>query len=125
VIVLDATVLIGHLNPQDAHHTRATELLAGFDVDEELGASVVTLAEAMVGPARAGEEYHTIARQAIRDLGIAEIAWGDDAAVRLATLRATTRLKCRIAACWPPPSNGEGRSPVSMLRWQPLRALRG
>jgi predicted nucleic acid-binding protein len=102
VIVLDATVLIGHLNPQDAHHTRATELLAGFDVDEELGASVVTLAEAMVGPARAGEEYLTLARQAIRQLGIAEIGWGDDAAVRLATLRATTRLKmpdcCVLAA---------------------------
>jgi predicted nucleic acid-binding protein len=37
VIVMDATVLIGHLNPQDAHHSRATELLAGLDVDEELG----------------------------------------------------------------------------------------
>ncbi|MCW3037276.1 MAG: hypothetical protein JWM17_2588, partial [Actinobacteria bacterium] len=35
----------------------------------------------------AGEEYLTIARQAIRNLGIAEIGGGDDAPVRLATLR--------------------------------------
>ena len=105
MIVLDATVLIGHLDPQDAHHRRATELLAGIDVDEALGASVLTLTEAMAGPARAGEQHLTIARHALRRLGVEEIGWGDDAAVRLARLRATTRLKmpdcCVLAAAEP------------------------
>jgi predicted nucleic acid-binding protein len=102
VIVLDATVLIGHLNPEDTHHSRAAELLAGIDVDESLGASVLTLAEAMTGPARAGERYLKIAHHAIQRLEVEEIGWGDDAAVRLARLRATTRLKmpdcCVLAA---------------------------
>jgi predicted nucleic acid-binding protein len=102
LIVLDATVIIGHLNPHDAHHTRATELLAGLDADESLGASVLTLGEVMVGPARAGEQYLAIARRAIARLGIAEIGWGDDAAISLARLRATTKLNmpdcCVLAA---------------------------
>jgi len=93
VIVLDATVLIGHLNPQDAHHSRAAELLAAIDVDEALGTPVLTLAEVLAGPARAGERYLEIARRAIRRLKVEEIGWGEDAAVRLARLRATTRLK--------------------------------
>lgn len=102
MIVLDATVLIGHLDPEDAHHRRATELLAGIDIDETLGASVLTLAEAMVGPARAGEQHLRIAQHALRRLEVEEIGWGDNAAVRLARLRATTRLKmpdcCVLAA---------------------------
>lgn len=100
MIVLDASVLIGHLNLDDAHHSRAEELLAGLDPAERLGASVITLAEVMAGPAEAGNL--DVARQAIERLGVSEIGWWPDTALLLARLRATTRLKmpdcCVLAA---------------------------
>lgn len=98
MIVLDASVLIGHLNRQDARHLRAEALLAGLDPAETLGASVITLAEAMSGPARAGGLNLDIARQAIERLSITEIAWGQGAALLLARLRAATLLK--MPDCW-------------------------
>ena len=53
MIILDASVLIAHLDEADAHHDRATELLI-ITADETLGASPLTIAEVLVGPARAG-----------------------------------------------------------------------
>lgn len=98
--MLDASVVIGHLNREDAQHGRAEKLLAGTDPAEALGASVITLAEAMVGPARVGDL--DIARRAIERLGVSEIGWWPGAALLLARLRATTRLKmpdcCVLAA---------------------------
>jgi predicted nucleic acid-binding protein len=94
VIVLDASVLIAHLEATDAHHERATHLLVDA-ADEPLGASPLTLAEVLVGPARTGKLAP--ARTAIRELEIASIALADDAPVRLAMLRAGTRL--RLPGC--------------------------
>jgi predicted nucleic acid-binding protein len=54
VIVLDASVLIGHFEPADAHHTDATALLNAH-VAESFAASVITLAEVYAGAARAGQ----------------------------------------------------------------------
>jgi predicted nucleic acid-binding protein len=90
VIALDATVLIAHLDSEDAHHSRATELLLEF-AGEPLAASPLTLAEVFVGPAGAGRL--DAARSALDELGVAEIPLGSDAPARLALLRARTSLK--------------------------------
>jgi predicted nucleic acid-binding protein len=90
VIVLDASVLIAHFESTDAHHQRATQLLVDA-ADESLGASPLTLAEVLVGPARIGKL--DTAQAALRDLEVATIALADNAPVRLATLRAGTRLR--------------------------------
>ncbi|HEX2393190.1 MAG TPA: PIN domain-containing protein [Solirubrobacterales bacterium] len=90
MIVLDASVLIAHLDGRDAHHEAATRLLAESD-GEPLGASSVTLAETLVGPARAGRLEE--ARSVLSRLGVADLGIGEDAPARLAELRAETGVK--------------------------------
>jgi predicted nucleic acid-binding protein len=51
VIVLDASVLIGYLDAHDAHH-RSAEALLAQEIDDDFGASSVTLAEIFVAPVR-------------------------------------------------------------------------
>ena len=90
MIVADASVLIAHLNENDAHHAAAEALL--LDVaDKPLASSTVTLAEVMVGPARTGRLEQ--ARGVLSALGVQEVALGPGAAARLAQLRAATRLR--------------------------------
>ena len=90
MIVLDASVLIAHLDAADAHHDKARDLL-GKSGAEPLGSSAITLAETFGSPARAGRLEE--AESAMRQLGVEELAIGAEAAGRLATLRARTRLK--------------------------------
>lgn len=90
VIILDACVLIAHLDRSDDHHERADRLLLDL-ADHELGASTLTLAEVFVGPARSGRLH--VAASAVRALGVRDIAPGPDAAARLAEFRAQTGLK--------------------------------
>jgi predicted nucleic acid-binding protein len=90
VIVVDASVLIAHLDENDALHERAVDALLA-SAAQPLACSPITLAEVLVGPARAGRLRD--ARSAIADLGVTEIALGDGAAARLAALRAETALK--------------------------------
>lgn len=90
MIVLDASVLIAHLDATDVHHRHADELLESF-APEPLGASPITLAEVLVGPARAGQLDR--AASAIALLDVARIDLADDAPLRLAMLRASTGLK--------------------------------
>jgi predicted nucleic acid-binding protein len=90
VIVVDASVLIAHLDDDDALHPRAVEALVAT-AEQPLGCSPITLAEVLAGPARAGRLSE--ARSAVLDLGVVEIPLGEDAAGRLATLRAETALK--------------------------------
>jgi predicted nucleic acid-binding protein len=90
VIVVDASVLIAHLDENDALHDRAVDALIA-SAEQPLGCSPITLAEVLVGPAHA--DRLPDARAAVADLGIVEIALGDDAAARLAMLRAETALK--------------------------------
>jgi len=90
VIVLDASVLIAHLDRSDQHHERATQLLLAA-VDEPLAATPLNLAEVLVGPARAGTV--AAAQAALDDLEIQAVPLGNDAPTRLATLRATSRLR--------------------------------
>jgi predicted nucleic acid-binding protein len=90
VIVLDASVLIAHLDASDSHHGRADELLDSLS-PEPLGASPITLAEVMVGPARAGKLDRAAAT--LRLLDVARVDLENDAPIRLAMLRANTGLK--------------------------------
>jgi predicted nucleic acid-binding protein len=90
VIVLDASVLIAHLDSSDGHHERATSLLEASGV-HSLGASTITLAETLVAPARAGRLAD--ADQALRHLGVSELPLVQDAAARLAEMRARVGLK--------------------------------
>jgi len=90
VIVLDASVLIAHLDEGDEHHARATRMLE-YESDALFGASSITVAEVLVGPARTGRLEE--GRAALVTLGLHEVALGADAAWRLAELRADTGLK--------------------------------
>lgn len=90
LIVLDASVLIAHLDGSDAHHEAAVSLLSSTG-SQWLGASVITLAEVMVAPARVGrlDEAH----EAIQRLGVREVTPAAGSAQRLAQLRASSGLK--------------------------------
>jgi predicted nucleic acid-binding protein len=90
IVILDASVLIGHLDNNDPHHARAVSLLEAT-VGQRLGASAITLAGILVAPARANRLAD--AHAALSRLGIQELALGDDAASRLARLRADLGVK--------------------------------
>jgi len=90
VIVLDASVLIAHLDGGDGHHSDAQSLLED-NRQEPLGASPITLAETLVSPARA--DRLADAETALRRLGVEELALGENAPGRLARLRTDTGLK--------------------------------
>jgi predicted nucleic acid-binding protein len=90
MIALDASVLIAHLNPADAHHADATRLMLIAQPGSLLVHSM-TLAEVLVGGARIGR-----GAQMQTDLlatGIQVIRRDQDEPLRLANLRATTGLK--------------------------------
>ena len=90
MIVLDASVLIGYLDPADVQHEAAERLLSEA-IDEEFGVNPITHAEVLVAPARAGRLAE--AQEAMREIGVVELSWPPDAAVALAMLRAATPLK--------------------------------
>lgn len=90
MIVLDANVLIAHFDPADKRHERAGRLLLSATGDS-LGASAITLAEVLVGPARVGALDR--ARNALLQLQIIGVPVDDTASVRLAQIRAETNLK--------------------------------
>jgi predicted nucleic acid-binding protein len=90
VIVLDACVLIAHFDQTDALHEEAGALLRSV-AGEPLGASHITVTEVLVGPARAGRLDRATA--ALAQLGVTTIPLPEHGPVRLAALRAGTRLK--------------------------------
>lgn len=90
MIVLDASVLIGHASRIDVHHAAATALLAATSP----GSMVVhplTLAEVLVGAARIGRAVEL--RDDLLTAGIVVLAPDPDEPLRLAELRVTTGLK--------------------------------
>lgn len=92
MIVLDASILIAHLDAADEHHRRATAILVSAATDDEdVAASPITLAEVLVGPARAGRLEQALA--ALRQLGVINVDLPTDAPAQLAELRAETGLK--------------------------------
>lgn len=90
MIVLDASVLIAHLDGRDAHHAAATERLLDAAA-EQFAASSITLAEILVAPTRTGRAAE--ARAALRTLDVRELPVPAGAAPRLAALRVETGLK--------------------------------
>lgn len=90
MIVVDASVLIAHLDERDALHERAVERLLAA-AGEPLGCSTLTLAEVFVGPARRGRLND--ARAAIAALEVQEIPLEIGSAGDLALVRAETGLK--------------------------------
>lgn len=90
MIVLDASVLIGHVSRTDVHHFAATALLAAASP----GSMVVhplTLAEVLVGAARIGRAVEL--RDDLLTAGIVPTTPDPDEPLRLAELRVTTGLK--------------------------------
>ena len=89
MIVLDASVAIAFLNPNDAHHAAAVDLLK--QNPPEYLMHPLTLAEVLVGPALLGIE--TAVLRDLRSIGVEQAGAGPDEAIELARLRATHRLK--------------------------------
>jgi len=89
MIVLDASVLIALLVPQDAHHAAAETLVR--TTTQELLVNTVTLAEALVAPIREGRVDEVL--DTLADLGVVEAPFPPDAARTLARLRVGTGLK--------------------------------
>lgn len=90
MIVLDASVLIGHFDDQDDHHPRARKLLLEI-ATEPLGASTITLAEILVMPTR--ENRLQAATAALDRIGVSELPLSRDASRRLAQLRVESGRK--------------------------------
>ncbi len=90
MIVLDASPLIAYFDAADALHERAVASLRRLG-GVRLAISPLTLAEVLVGPTRSGAL--DLIRTGLASLQVEEIGLPEDAAVRLASLRATTRLK--------------------------------
>lgn len=90
MIVLDASVLIAHLEGGDGHHARATDMLLENSHDE-FASSAVTLAEVLVGALRAGRGDE--ARSALEELQVQTLGLDPGAAWELARMRVATGLK--------------------------------
>ncbi len=90
VIVLDARLLIAYLDADDSQHEAAETLLAR-EVDDDLAANPLTLAEVQEVPARDGRL--DLVLSVLRELDVQALPFPPDTAIRLAQLRAVTRLK--------------------------------
>ena len=90
MIVLDASVLIAHFNHLDTHHVAATALLRD-SLPGELLVHGLTLAEVLVGGVLVGRGAGM--REDIRAIGILLAPTDPDEPLRLAELRASSRLK--------------------------------
>lgn len=90
MIALDAGVLIALFDANDAHHGAAEEIFAANPA-EPMTIGPVNQAEVLVGAARENRDQQMLAD--LRALGITTTALPDDAATRLARLRANTRSK--------------------------------
>lgn len=89
---LDAGVVIAVLDATDAHHESARSLLrAALAAGEPLACSPITLAEVLVGPARAGRLVET--EHILELLGIVTTPFPANAPSRLARLRAESGMK--------------------------------
>ena len=90
MIVLDASVLIAHFEETDPFHEQATALLSSA-ADQALAASAITVAEVLVGPARAGQLDRAVG--VLGQLEVRTIPLSEATPPQLAALRAETGLK--------------------------------
>lgn len=89
VTIVDASVLIAHLDVDDASHERAGKALA--DATGRLLASALTFAEVLAGPARCGKA-EDVSLTLRHGLGVDAVPFDEHSPVRLAELRALTGL---------------------------------
>lgn len=87
---LDASALIAHLDPSDAHHEAATAVLVAAAGDR-LVAHPLTVAECLVAAVRSERADEMV--QAIRAMRVETTAVDDEAPIRLARLRVSTRMR--------------------------------
>jgi len=85
LIVVDASVLIAHLDPGDSHHTPATGVLDEY-ADDDLRLPASAYAESLVHPARRGQLE--AARQQLDSLALVIEPINAAIAERAAALRA-------------------------------------
>ena len=98
-VVLDADVVIGALDGNDPHHTRARTLFRGWERQEaDRLLSVVNLGEVLVAPA-ADRRLLLAAREAIAALGIAVHQPGEAVGVDAARLRGAHPISLPDAYC--------------------------
>ena len=90
MIVLDANVLIAFLDRHDAHHEAAVDLFERRLVDG-LAASVLTVAEALVHPARAGRE--AAAMESLSAIGVQVLPATASSAEALARVRSNQQVR--------------------------------
>jgi predicted nucleic acid-binding protein len=90
VILLDAAILIAHLDPSDALHHRATGILEEYE-ELEFATTAITLAECLVRPAADDAAPQVVA--AISRLGVLILDVTAADAVGIATVRAETGLR--------------------------------
>ena len=90
MIVLDASVLIAHMDGNDSHHAKARAVF-GDNSAMPFGASEISLAEALVVPMRAGKLE--AAQWGLDRLRVIPLQLGPDVPSRLARLRAETNHK--------------------------------
>lgn len=90
MIALDAGVLIALFDANDVHHEAAESLFAAHST-EPMTIGPINQAEVLVRAARENRDQQMLAD--LRALGITTTALPDDAATRLARLRASTRSK--------------------------------
>lgn len=86
--MLDASILLAYFDSRDAHSEAANAILQDADA---LAASVLTLAESLVGADAAGRMQEQL--DALADLEIRPEPIGDGDAAMLARLRSRTGLK--------------------------------
>lgn len=89
-LILDASVLIAHLDSTDTQHERAVTLLLEA-AEESFRASPITLAEVLTGPARMGALGR--AKAALAEIGVRSTGLDNEAPEKLAEIRAATGLK--------------------------------
>jgi predicted nucleic acid-binding protein len=90
VIVLDANVLIGFLDATDSHHAASKDLLERRFADG-FGASVLTVAEALVHPTRTDRQDAALA--SLVAIGVHMLSVEATDAAALARVRSTYRLR--------------------------------
>lgn len=90
MIVMDASVLIAHLDSGDPHHEAATAILLSGTPGQML-VHTITLAEVLVGGVRIGHGASML--DDLRAAGIVVAPHDDGEPLRLAELRANSGLK--------------------------------
>ncbi len=89
---LDAGVIIGFLDADDAHHVAARTVFAdALDVGDRLGLAASALAECLVAPSRRSPRAVRTVRDAIERLPVSIIDLDAEIAAKAALLRALHR----------------------------------